>query len=84
MLIKLEDCVCMPIQYKFVPSNPAAIIFKGLIANNPNNPGINLKEGRLSYSEIEKIPLAEVCKVKLCMRNEFMLIKTLQIYSSPN
>jgi hypothetical protein len=74
--------MCQPIQINFTPINPKAVIFKGLVANNPNNPGINLKEGSLSYSEIEGIPLSEVCKVKLCQRNEFMFINTLQIYSS--
>jgi hypothetical protein len=34
----------------------------------------------VSYSEIEGVPLAEVGKVKLCLRNEFMLINTLQVY----
>jgi hypothetical protein len=31
------------VQKGFVPSNPAGIIFRGLLANNPNNPGISIK-----------------------------------------
>lgn len=72
----------MQLQRGFPPSNSAGIVFKGLVANNPNNPGISLKEGSLTYSYIESIPLGEVSKVKLCLRNEFMLINTLQIYTS--
>jgi hypothetical protein len=66
----------------FSPSNSAETVFKGLIANNPNNPGISIKEGSLSFSHIESIPLAEVGKAKLCQRNQFMLINTIQIYNS--
>lgn len=72
----------MQLQRGFSPSNSAEIVFKGLVANNPNNPGISIKEGFLSFSHIESIPLAEVGKVKLCQRNEFMLINTLQIYNA--
>lgn len=80
--MKLKQCQCVQLQTNFTPSNPAGIIFKGLLANNPNNPGISIKEGAVSYLDIESIRLSEVGKVKLCLRNEYMLINTLQIYNA--
>lgn len=80
--MKLKQCQCIQLQTNFTPSNTAGIIFKGLLANNPNNPGISIKEGAVSYLDIESIRLSEVGKVKLCLRNEYMLINTLQIYNA--
>ena len=76
------ECQCGELERDFLPFDYSEVLFRGVIANNPNNPGFNLKEGVVSYSQVESIPLTEVSKLKLCYRNDYMLINTLQVYSS--
>ena len=52
--------------------------------HSPNNPGLNLRAGTLSYRDLEGLPIRELQKVKLCFRNEFVLMRTLQLYMGSN